>query len=50
MERRWYAFAFGSEPQWAEAAETADELEKADMTEKADDVSQDQLGNPKRKV
>jgi hypothetical protein len=36
MEQRWYASAFGSEPQWAEAAEMADELEKADMMEKAD--------------
>jgi hypothetical protein len=36
MERRWYASAFGSEPQWAEVAETAHYLEKAGMLEKAD--------------
>jgi hypothetical protein len=38
IERRWYASAFGSEPQWAEAAETAHELEKVGMLEKADAV------------
>jgi hypothetical protein len=38
MERRWYASAFGSEPQWADVVETADELEKADMMEKTDAV------------
>jgi hypothetical protein len=36
MERRWYASAFGSEPQWAEAVEMAHELEKVGMLEKAD--------------
>jgi hypothetical protein len=38
MEWRWYASAFGTKPQWVEAAETADELEKTDMMEKADVV------------
>jgi hypothetical protein len=36
MERRWYASAFGSEPQWAEVVKTAHELEKSGMLEKAD--------------
>jgi hypothetical protein len=36
MERRWYASAFGFDPQWAEAAEKTGELEKAKMLEKAD--------------
>jgi hypothetical protein len=36
MERRWYTSAFGSEPQWAEVAETAHKMEKAGMLEKAD--------------
>jgi hypothetical protein len=38
MERRWYVSAFGSEPQWAEVAETANEPEKANMLEKTDTV------------
>jgi hypothetical protein len=34
MEQRWYASAFGFEPQWVEAAETADAtVEKADVLE-----------------
>jgi protein-disulfide isomerase len=43
MERRWDASSFGYEPQWAEAAETADALEKADaveMAKKADAVAE----------
>jgi hypothetical protein len=40
MERRCYASAFGSEPQWAEAAEMVDAaMEKAEALEK-DDVAE----------